>query len=113
MTGDFDVEVRLDGASRLSTVEERRVIVVTGELDLATAPDLRDTIRAELGTSAPEIIIDMEGVEFIDASGIRVLVEAADMARVAGAGLILQTPSRMVRRLIELFDLDELLQVVG
>ncbi len=51
----------------------------------------------------------MSGVTFIDASGIGVLVAAANLARQAGGGLSLLAPSRQVRRLLGVLHLDAIL----
>jgi anti-sigma B factor antagonist len=99
----FDIEIRLaDGIRRVS---------VLGELDLANAPQLAARL-GELGTrqSAP-IEVDLAGVSFIDARGLRVLIEAHASGNGAGGpGLSLVRPSRAARRLFELTGTLGLLQ---
>jgi anti-anti-sigma factor len=55
------------------------------------------------------LAVDMSGVTFIDATGIGVLVAAANRAREAGGGLSLLAPSRQVRRLLGIFHLAAIL----
>ena len=70
---------------------------ITGELDLATAPQLADLL------SDPTVDeLDLSGVSFIDASGLTVLVAARD-AR-GPEHLLLVTPSTAVSRILELTD---------
>jgi hypothetical protein len=56
-----------------------------------------------------QLAVDMSGVAFIDASGIGVLVAAANRARLAGGGLTLLAPSPQVRRLLDILHLDAVL----
>jgi len=87
----------------------RRVVVVSGELDVATSGRLRNAFSELLAVGHSELAVDMGGVEFMDASGVGVLVGAALEARARGGRLVLQRPSRAVRRVLDLVDLDGVL----
>jgi anti-sigma B factor antagonist len=52
----------------------RTVVAVAGEIDVYTAPKLRDTITDLVAGGAYHLVIDMEGVEFLDSTGLGVLV---------------------------------------
>ena len=52
------------------------VIEASGEVDVATAPDLAAALDAMIGSGAPNIVVDMEQVSFIDSSGLGTLVAA-------------------------------------
>jgi len=52
------------------------VIAVSGELDLATAPQLREALARALTDVDHEVIVDMSGVTFIDSTALRVLLDA-------------------------------------
>ena len=70
--------------------EEREGVVLLtlrGELDLATVAPLRESIAAVAWSNRPEVIVDLHDVTFIDATGLRVLVEAGREARRAGRPL--------------------------
>jgi anti-sigma B factor antagonist len=72
------------------------VIALHGELDLADAP----VVAAALGVvaaHAPRIILDLAGLEFIDASGVAALSRGREHARDAGGDLLLAAPQRQVR----------------
>jgi anti-anti-sigma factor len=78
-----------DGADLSVVVLDRRTVAVVGELDVATAPTLRALLDAESVR-----VVDLSGVTFIDVAGLRVLLERRH--------LVVRSPSRPVRRLIEL-----------
>jgi anti-anti-sigma factor len=61
---------------------------------------------AAISTGDVHLAVDMSGVTFINAAGIDVLVVAVNRAREAGGGLSLRAPSRQVRRLLGVLDLD-------
>ena len=77
------------------------VVVLRGELDLVDAAD----VAAALGTVAarePRIIVDLAGLEFIDASGMAALVRGREHSRQAGGDLLLAAPQRRVLRTISM-----------
>ena len=84
-------------------------VVFDGEIDIATCPAIRRFLMAAISGGDVHLAVDMSGVTFIDASGIGVLVAAANRAREAGGDLSLLAPSRQVRRLLDLLHLDAIL----
>lgn len=97
MSGDTH---KTDGA--LHTTVERHaglpVLVITGELDLATAPDVREAIRSTFLATGDRIVLDMSRVTFIDSTGIRTVLEAQQHAT---ATLVLVAPSAPVTRVLD------------
>jgi anti-anti-sigma factor len=55
-------------------------VVVRGELDLATAPELEQTLLAPI-EDGREVVLDLRELEFMDSSGVRVLVVAHSRAQ--------------------------------
>ena len=53
---------------------DRTVVAVGGEIDVYTAPRLRDKITELVGEGHHDLVIDMEGVDFLDSTGLGVLV---------------------------------------
>jgi len=84
-------------------------VVLDGEIDLSTCPAIGRFLMAAISGGDVHLAVDVSGVTFIDASGIGVLVAAANRARQAGGGLSLLAPSWQVRRLLDVFDLDAIL----
>lgn len=107
----FSVTVDGDGMPAQRDDGDSAILVVSGELDVATCPVLRRAIDNVLDTGRADLVIDVGAVRFIDAMGIRVLIQAAEEARNADGGLVLRAPSPAVRRLLGLLQLTGMLPV--
>ena len=83
-----------------------------GELDLAGAPALREALR-RLYERQQAVLLDLDELEFIDMSGLRVVLAAAADASRDGGRFAVTPGSRQVRRLIGLVELDGQLPVDG
>jgi anti-sigma B factor antagonist len=88
------------------------VLRIVGELDVASTPQLEAELATLLEAGKANVVIDMAGVQFIDASGIGTLVTAADRARAAGGGIVLCRPTSRVTRVIDMLELNGALPVV-
>ena len=75
------------------------VVALRGELDLIDAADVADALGA-VAAREPRIIVDLSGLEFIDASGIAALSRGRRHARDAGGDLLLAAPQRLVQRVL-------------
>jgi len=65
----------------------RTVVAVTGELDVHTATDLQSALRDLIDSGSADVIVDLRELEFLDSTGLGVLVRALKWAREAGGGL--------------------------
>lgn len=83
---------------------------VRGEIDAHTAPAVRDAGDSMLASHG-SARFDLSGVEFIDSSGLGVLVALTSSARDAGGDVTLVAPSKPVVRLLEISGLDQHLTV--
>jgi anti-sigma B factor antagonist len=106
-----DDEARAEQARNLGSLVLRssrdgdtHVIELLGELDIAGAPRLEEEMLRVEESDARAIICDLGGLEFIDSTGIRLLVMAADRAAGSGRFTILRGP-RQVHRVFEITDL--------
>jgi anti-sigma B factor antagonist len=59
---------------QVSIAESCAIVVVAGEVDIATAPALRAAIDAVVADGASQVVVDLAGVRFMDSSGLNVLV---------------------------------------
>lgn len=82
------------------------VVEVNGELDLATAPTLRDHLLAVLNRQGARVILDLTGVDFMDSTGLLVLVSTERRARLLGGGLRLAAPGSNVLKVLRVTSLD-------
>jgi anti-anti-sigma factor len=89
------------------------VVRVGGELDLASGDKLeRELIKAE--KKAPELlVIDMRELSFIDSSGLRLLLVAAQRARDEKRRLVVVQGSPEVNRILEITGADQQLELVS
>jgi anti-sigma B factor antagonist len=75
------------------------VLVVEGELDIATSHLLDEALTRALSTDALSIVVDLHGVSFIDSTGLHVLIKHAEESR---PRVRLTKGSPQVQRLFEL-----------
>ncbi len=96
----------------LNTRESDRQVVVAlrGELDIVDAASVAAALVA-VAARAPEIIIDLAGLEFIDASGVAALLLAREHARRAGGDLLLAAPQDQVLRVLAVIHLADVFSV--
>lgn len=83
-------------------------IELYGELDLATAPTLVHELQAARESAADRVVIDLSGLEFMDSSGLHVLITARADAAAGGYELTLTRGSRTVQRLFAVAGCTEL-----
>lgn len=79
------------------------VVALRGDLDICDATRLTRALSAAAATGA-RIIVDLEGLAFIDCSGLSAIVSARAQARQAGGDLLLAAPHQLVLRLLSLTD---------
>jgi len=95
-------EVQFQASSeRLS--DEMRVVRVSGELDVYSAPELERALQLD-GVAGARVVVDLRKCTFIDSTGLGILV-AADR-RGGGNGLLIVASSMEVLRAIEVTRLD-------
>ena len=76
---------------------------VSGEIDMATAPELGACMSGLTG----KVVVDLEGVTFLDSRGIAALVVARGQLTDAGGSLTLRRPNDVLRRTLEIVGLRE------
>ncbi len=84
------------------------VVVATGEIDLASAPDLQAALGAFDGQ---EVILDMRGVEFMDSAGLKVLIDQRARLGDSGGSLKLVVGDGNVTRLLELTGVRDVFEI--
>ncbi|MEV4104518.1 STAS domain-containing protein [Nonomuraea sp. NPDC049649] len=87
------------------------VVAVAGELDLFTAPVLRDEVRDAIKKDGPRLVLDLQQLSFMDSSGLSVLIEAWRLATGEGGGVSLAAPQAPVARILRTTGLDRRIKV--
>ena len=90
---------------RLNMLPGCALVTATGEVDVATAPALREAIW-EAFVQSPRIVVDLRDVRFLDSNGLRVLTTGLRHAQKGGGGLTLVQPTGMVWRVLQATGLD-------
>lgn len=94
-----------------SSESDRVTVVVRGEIDMATAPQLRELLDRLHSAGFHHIVLDCRGLGFLDSSGIGVLVAAR--TRLGDDGeLVLDSPPPHVRKVLEITGVSSHLSVV-
>lgn len=101
--GQFDFTVdACEGGSEVHLV---------GELDLSTAPLLREGLHRLLEGGSGDLTLDMSRLDFIDSTGLSVLVGAFKRAREDGRDIVLRAPRPAARKILEISGLDTVFQI--
>ncbi|MDN3267352.1 STAS domain-containing protein [Streptomyces sp. MA15] len=102
MSDTLDTTVRYTG-------RRTAVVVVTGDVDLHTAPVLRAQALTAVSQGAPHLVLDMAQVDFVDSTGLSTLIVLMHATQKAGGSLrIASVPDRLVR-MVNMTGISELL----
>lgn len=104
MDTGFRVEVRREG--RVA------VIVVQGELDLASSPELEEQLERASNSGTELLVIDLRELEFMDSTGLSVIVRTHQRLVEQGRELSLVKGSPQVQRLLDVTGVAERLRLV-
>lgn len=93
--------------------EQGRVVLeLRGELDMAGVANFERELAAAEAEAPAELVVDLDGLRFMDSSGLRALVAADDRARREGRTLSIVPGPPAVRRVFEITQLDARLNLV-
>jgi anti-sigma B factor antagonist len=99
---EFTVSTRAEGPFT--------VVEVSGEVDVYTAPRLREAVVSAIDDGSTRLVIDVDKVEFLDSTGVGVMVGALKKVRSAGGTLDIVCTQP---RLLKIFDITGLDKVFG
>lgn len=99
---------------RVSRSGDRAVVLLDGELDLASGSPLRTRLATLVHDDPPprQVVVDLTSLAFVDASGISVLMATHKALARQGGELVLRRPSPLVQRVLTLLKLEDVLRVV-
>ena len=83
------------------------VMRVTGEIDMATAPRLRQHVQTVTARKPPGLVLDLDRVDFIDSTGLGVMVGAAKRMRMISGEFRIVCSQHHLNELFKLTRLDE------
>jgi anti-sigma B factor antagonist len=88
-------------------------VALRGELDISSAPRLSDDLARVEAAGPARIVLDLSTLDFMDSTGLRILIGADSRAREADRRLILIKGNEMVQRVLRVTRLDERLEIVS
>jgi anti-sigma B factor antagonist len=104
LQSDFRVETHTAGRVTKLTL--------SGELDLLSSPALEQELEHANRSGVEVILLDLSRLEFMDSTGLHVLVKAHQRAHDAGREFVLTKGGDQVQRLLDLTGVAELLRIV-
>jgi anti-anti-sigma factor len=87
------------------------IVTISGEIDIARAPVLREQLLGLLRPGTSRLVADLSGVIFCDASGLAVLVGVARRAGLLGGILRLAAPAPLMYTVLRLTGLDSRFEI--
>jgi anti-sigma B factor antagonist len=87
------------------------VVAVSGEVDVYSAPSLKESITDLLTSGASTVVVDLSGVAFLDSTGLGALVEARAATSDAGGSLPLVCSQERIIKLFTITGLDEVFAI--
>jgi anti-sigma B factor antagonist len=94
-----------------ATVVDGQLVTLTGRLDVSGSGAAREALHAAIAAGSGPLVVDLAGVELLDATGLGVLVGSHRRARLAGRWLVLRDAAPRVARLLWLTRIDRIIAV--
>jgi anti-sigma B factor antagonist len=82
--------------------EHTGVVDLQGEVDIYTAPQVKEAINLLLGNGCHQLVINLHRTNYFDSTGLGMLVGTLRRARERGGSVRLVSPTGSVRRLLEI-----------
>lgn len=96
----------------VSRDEERVVLRLDGELDLASVPLLESEVENAMVEDPATVVLDLRGLEFIDSTGLRAILSLDKRCTESGQAFALVRGSQQVQRLMNMTRVDEHLKII-
>jgi anti-sigma B factor antagonist len=87
------------------------LVAIGGEVDVASAPRLRECLVDLIAGGATQVVLDLDEVDFLDSTGLGVIVGALKRVRGQGGDLRVVCSTTRIRKVFELTGLDRALVV--
>ncbi len=88
------------------------VVSPTGDIDLSCSRDLQTSLREVFSKKPERVIVSLEGVAYMDSSGVATLVEGMQIARKQGVKLVLCQLQPRVKSIFEIARLEKVFTMV-
>ena len=104
-------EAASDFTMTVSKEGNETVVTLSGDVDVYTSARLRERLLDLIHHARPRLVIDLANLDFVDSTGLGMLVAVAERVRRAGGEMALRSPTASTRRVIEITGLGRVLPV--
>jgi anti-sigma B factor antagonist len=87
------------------------VVVLEGEIDLSTSPVFKETVYRVIESGKKDVVIDLNGLEFMDSTGLGVLVAALKKTSMEGGSIRLICNKRNILKVFTITGLDKVFSI--
>jgi anti-sigma B factor antagonist len=101
------IQLSIDSSSQDAWV----IVKVEGEVDLSNASGLRDHLIDQVEQGNYNLAVDLNGVEFMDSSGLAVLISGLRRTKEHDGSLVLISPTASVKRVLTITGLDRVFDI--
>ena len=88
-----------------------RVVDLIGNLDTSTSPDAEAKINELLDAGASKLVINLEKIDYLSSSGLRVFLGAAKRMMASGGKVVLCNPNALVSEILQHSGFDTILEI--
>ena len=94
------------------SLDKMTIFDISGDIDLATSPELRKALLRELRElRTPRVILNLKSVRYIDSSGVASLVEGLKASRDVGSRFVLFGLNTTIREVLQLSKLVRIFEI--
>ena len=97
---------------RIDRHDDPATVVLHGELDITTLPQAERAVEAAEEAAPPVLVLDLSELEYVDSSGVRLVLLADGRARADGRRLPVRLGGGLARRVFDLLGLLDRLELV-
>ena len=93
--------------------DDRHVVAVRGEIDLFTAPELKQKLTDAIEGGKSRIVVDLTETSFLDSTALGVLIGAVKRLRSREGALVIVNVDQNIAKTFEITGLDQIFTIVG
>ena len=93
--------------------DDRHVVAVRGEIDLFTAPELKQKLTDAIEGGKSRIVVDLTETSFLDSTALGVLIGAVKRLRSRDGALVIVNVDQNIAKTFEITGLDQIFTIVG
>ncbi len=91
---------------------DRHVVAVRGEIDLFTAPELKQTLQEAIEGGATRVVVDLSETTFLDSTALGVLIGAVKRLRSRDGSLVIVNTDANIAKTFEITGLDQIFTIL-